>query len=142
MTPEEIADQLKRLGVTDDLPARSAELVDRWKSLKVGAEALEPVLRFMEEHPSADLGTPGALVHFVERFYGHGYEEKLLESISRRPTQHTAWMLNRVINGTTSPSVKQRYVAAMTRAKAHPQTDSTTLNQIDHFLQRLGAGGT
>jgi len=54
---------------------------------------------FMEEHPEIDYGTPGPLVHFLERFYKKGYEEQLVLSIRRKPTCHTIWMLNRLING-------------------------------------------
>ena len=134
MTPEEVGDQLERIASAEDFPGRSAELVDRWTALKVGAEALEPILRFMEEHPSVEFGMPGSLVHFAERFYGSGYEEKLLGSLSRKPTGHTVWMLNRLINGAKVPATRKRYVAMMAEAKSHPQADSWTRERIDHFL--------
>lgn len=137
MTPKEITDQLERLLHADDFASSSTELVDCWNSADLGVEALEPILRFMEEHPSADFGTPGALVHFIEKFYRHGYEERLLQSISRKPTQHTVWMLNRVINGTKVPATKQVFVEAMVRAKSHPLADPNTMNQIDRFLERI-----
>jgi hypothetical protein len=141
MTPREIADQLERLIAAEDFATSSAELVDQWTSLNVGSEAVEPILRFTEEHPSVELGMPGALVHFAEKFYGHGYEEKLLESISRRPTRHTVWMLNRVINGAKVPAKKQQFVAAMVRAKSHALVDPNALDQIIRFLERLGCSG-
>lgn len=137
MTPQEITSQLERLPSTDDFASLSTDLVDQWESADVGFEAVEPVLRFMEEHPSIDFGSPGALVHFIEKFYHHGYEEKLLESIVRKPIGHTVWMLNRVINGAKIPATKQQYVSAMISAKSHPLTDSYTLDQINHFLERL-----
>jgi hypothetical protein len=141
MTPREIADQLERLMPAEDFATSSAELVGQWSSVNVGSEAVEPILRFMEEHPSVELGMPGALVHFAEKFYGRGYEEKLLESIARRPTRHTVWMLNRVINGAKVPAVKQRFVAAMVSAKSHTQVDPIALDQINRFLERLGISG-
>jgi hypothetical protein len=141
MTPGEISEELERLISAEDLAASSAEIVAQWSSANVGIEATEPILRFMEEHPSIELGMPGALVHFAEKFYGHGYEEKLLESISRRPTRHTVWMLNRVINGAKTPATKQRFVDAMVRAKSHPLVETNVLNQINHFLERLGLNG-
>src|ERR1051326_4578380 len=122
MTPREITEQLDRTASIDieNFELHSSELVDRWTSDGVGFEAVEPILQFMENHPDeVDLGTPGALVHFSEKFCGHGYEEKLLESISRRPVSHTIWMLNRLINGTKVPDTRQRYVDAMIRAKSH-----------------------
>ena len=61
-------------------------------------EAVESILELMEQNPNIDFGSPGPLVHFVEQFYGKGYEEKLVQSIQRLPTTHTVWMLNRIIN--------------------------------------------
>lgn len=61
--------------------------------------------RFIERNAEADLGTPGPLVHFLERFYPR-YCARLVESVERRPTSHTLWMLNRILNG--SPSVHER----------------------------------
>ena len=84
MTPREIADQLERLASSEDFATRSAELVDRLSSANVGSAAVEPILQFMEEHPSIEFGVPGALVHFAEKFRSDGYEEKLLESVSRK----------------------------------------------------------
>jgi hypothetical protein len=49
MTAEEISDQLERIASNQDFPAHSAELVDSWRSVGAGAEAVDPILRFMEE---------------------------------------------------------------------------------------------
>jgi len=76
-------------------------------------------------------------VHFVERFYQKGYEAKLLESIERRPTAHTVWMLNRLINGAKSASTREQLIAVMEQAKNHPQSDAETVRRIARFLQRL-----
>ena len=65
----------------------------------IGIEAVEPLLQFMERHPLSDFGTPGSIVHFVEKFYKQGYEQLLITSVKRCPTMHTVWMLNRVKNG-------------------------------------------
>ena len=142
MTPKEITDQMEHLASAEDFASLSEDLVDRWNSGNVGFEAVEPILRFMEEHPSIEFGMPGALVHFVERFYHKGYEEKLLGSISRKPTLHTVWMLNRLINGTSEPATKQRFVTAMAHAKSNPLVDSDTLNQINRLLGRIGMSET
>lgn len=59
---------------------------------------IEWMLHFMEENPKIDYGMPGPLVHFMEKKYKKGYEKLLLESIKRKPTEHTVWMLNRILN--------------------------------------------
>lgn len=81
------------------------------------------ILRLMEENPNLDFGVPGPAVHFVEKFFQKGYEELLLESVNRRPTIHTLWMLNRIIN---SPALKdkEKYLSAL-------KTISENENELD-----------
>ena len=137
MTAEDLADQLEQILLEQEFDTRSAELTDKWVSEGIGLEAVEPTLRFMETHPNVDYGMPGALVHFLERFYQQGYEERLLESLRRQPTALTAWMLNRVINGTKEPELRQRLVAAMRAARSSPAADDNAKQAADRFLQRL-----
>ncbi len=138
MTSKDAFSQLEKLASSTDFASSSAELVDRWAGENVTFEVVEPILRFMEEHPSVEFGMPGSLVHFAEKFRKNGYEDKLLESIARKPTQHTAWMLNRLINGTNVPSDRQRFIAAMERAQSNPLSDTKTRDRISRFLERLG----
>ena len=116
---EEIAD-------LDDFAARAAQLADSWPCAGLGVEMVEPILRFLEEHPAIEFGTPGPLVHYVESFFGQGYEEKLIESVERRPVAATVWMLNRVINGTRKSDVQSRFIATM---KRHPVKSSRGSNR-------------
>ena len=46
-------------------------------------DSVQPLLRLMERHPLTDFGSPGPIVHFVERFYKKGYEEELLLSLKK-----------------------------------------------------------
>ena len=64
----------------------------------LGISAVEPLLLFMERHPLSDFGMPGAIVHYVEKFYKKGYEDLLIASVTRRPTLQTVWMINRIKN--------------------------------------------
>jgi hypothetical protein len=137
MTAQEITDQLQRIASADDFPARSAELTQAWSSAAVGLETVEPIMRFMEGHPATDFGAPGPLVHFVERFYRKGYEEKLVESVQRKPTSLTVWMLNRIINGTQASDVKQQLVATLERVRLNPLADQDAIQRANHFLERL-----
>ncbi len=78
---------------------------------------VEAILRFMEEHPDVEFGVPGALVHAVEKRYGSGYEEVLEQSVARKPTSHTRWMLQRVINGTKDETRKLARVSLLARSE-------------------------
>ena len=139
MNAQEIAEQLERIASDPDFSGRSEEVVEAWMADGTGSEAIAPVLRFMEANPQIDYGMPGPLVHFVERFYRGGYEEELVDSIRRKPTPHTVWMFNRVINGTKAPDVRQNYIAELERAKERQPLDQATLERINHFLSRLAS---
>ena len=73
--------------------------IEELKQLDLGLSSVESLLGFMEKHPFTDFGMPGEIVHYMEQFYRHGYEELLMKSIERRPTIHTLFMMNRLING-------------------------------------------
>jgi len=132
--------QLEHIADADDFVESSNQLVGEWASSGLGAEAVEPILRFVETHPHIDFGSPGPLVHFAERFYGHGYEDILLESLRRRPTALTVWMLNRVINGTKAPSTRRQLIDVMQQVTKHPLADHAARESAQHFLDRSTAG--
>lgn len=131
-----VSEQLERISRSSDFFEQSANLTEEWIASGADIAIVEPILRFMENYPEVELGTPGPLVHYVERFYGEGYEEKLIESIARKPTSHTVWMLNRLINGAKSPMAKRVLIEVMEQAKANPLTNALTLYKITHFLER------
>ena len=131
------SEQLAGLPLGDRLVYATDDLVAKWKSTDVGFEAVEPVLRFMEDHPGEDFGTPGSLTHFIERFYKSGYEQKLVESLARRPTSQTVQLLSRVIGGAKTIEEWKRYVELMKQARQHPHADSTTIEIIDFLLDPL-----
>ncbi|HEX4862000.1 MAG TPA: hypothetical protein VFV07_12235 [Rhizomicrobium sp.] len=132
--------QLSAIASAGDFAERSEDFTSSWIADGAGLEAVDAVLSFMEAHPEIEYGMPGALVRFVERSSGKGYEERLLKSISRRPTAHTIWMLNRLINGSGSPADRQEYIGVMRRAKESPTVDPAVAARIDHFLSRLSPG--
>jgi hypothetical protein len=106
---------LKKAVSNDNFIEVAYDLVDRIKESENPFHFVEPILQLMEEFPDADFGQPGPLIHFVETFYRNGYEELLYQSIKRKPTVHTVWMLNRMIN---DPKLinKETYVALFNEA--------------------------
>lgn len=134
------ADTLRRLQSASrgpDFGARSTELVDEWEAGASDLDRVEAILAFMESHSELEYGTPGPLVHFVETYRDRGYSQLLTASVSRRPTAHTLWMLNRLINGTTHAETRRTYVHLMAGAAAHPEADPGTRDQAHWFLAQL-----
>lgn len=137
MTNKEISEQLGALASTADVVFYTAELTKVWSAAGLGIESVEPILRFIEDHPNLDYGMPGPLVHFIEEFYLKGYEERLIESVGRKPTMMTVWMLNRILNGTEEPAKRLPLVRAMSQAASNTKADQATVQRIQCFLERL-----
>lgn len=102
----DITAELDALTPADFDPAR--EHADGWERLAEICDELEQhhtddvaatsrlLLDFVERLDGADIGSPGPVVHLLERL--PGYEEYLRESLARRPAQLTVWMANRILN--------------------------------------------
>jgi hypothetical protein len=135
MPNPEIFKQLLAIAEAMHFVAESYPLTDAWMSSGVGIESVEPILRFMETHPDIDYGVPGPLVHFVERFCDRGYETKLIESVLRKPTAHTVWMVNRLINGTKVPEVRLQYFDILEQVRSNPSVDQLVRREAADFLE-------
>ncbi len=137
MNANDVLQKLNAVADSDDFIQRASELTEKWSAQEDSEKAIEPILLFLETHPDLDVGSPGPLVHFVEKFFRRGYEAKLLESLRRKPTAHTVWMLNRIINGVKVADQKQQYINAMSEAGKHPLADPLTREEASNFLQGI-----
>jgi hypothetical protein len=104
MNLTQLNNELRHAMESSDFIDEARSITEALKEEGAGLESVGVILKFMEDHPNFDFGTPGPLAHFIETFYGHGYEAELFASIARRPTTHTIWLLNRIINGTKEPT--------------------------------------
>ena len=94
--------------ITEDQEFELAdEIVDAMEASPQPFDLVAPILDFISKHPEVDFGSPGYLVHFVERFYHQGYEELLMESVLKSPTVHNIWMLHRCYNDNDPNLVRQ-----------------------------------
>src|SRR5262249_34601243 len=76
---------------------RLDELCDEMREINDPAACAPVMLRTMERLDSVELGTPGPLVHTLETWSG-GYEQLLAQSVRRKPTPLSVWMVNRILN--------------------------------------------
>jgi hypothetical protein len=130
---DEVVRELETLPYVSGDVQTLEELMERLRGADGAERAVGPILRFLETHPDDDVGAPGPLVHFVEKFYRRGYEAQLVDSVQRSPTLHSLWMLNRLINGSKGRE-KARYRAVM-KAVAQGRTVRTDVRALaDEFL--------
>jgi hypothetical protein len=105
----ELEAELRKLQ-PDDFSARNSamslqrlhELLPALVAISAPEEAALTILNLVErlsDTPNPEdyeLGTPGPMVHKLEKL--PGYERQLVESVSRFPTPLTIWMVNRLMN--------------------------------------------
>lgn len=96
MTYEEVIAGLRALeekDFTDYVPDQLYQFTEALMELPSPERAIPELFAVMERFPDAELGTPGPLVHTLERM---DYAEELVASLRRRPTPHAVWMVNRI----------------------------------------------
>lgn len=140
MSAEVIISQLKAISSASDFVDRSHDLVQSWHSeVGFGAKAIiDGVLRFMEMHPDLDFGSPGPLVHRLEKFSLEIYVPLLMESIARIPTTHTVWMLNRIINSELKGPWRDSLIEEMRRISRRADVTSGVKANALHFIEHQG----
>ena len=108
------------------------EIMDVMELYDQPFDLVAPILEFISEHPEVDFGSPGYLVHFVERFYYQGYEDLLMEVVGKNPTLHNIWMLHRCCND-NDPNLVRQIQALVGELKK----DKTLDSQVKTMLEDL-----
>lgn len=135
--PDRFRSSLDHIASAQPFEEASREIVEQWERQDVALEAVEPVLKFMEDNPAIDYGAPGPLTHFIERFHQSGYDEALLASLDRRPTPYTIWLLNRLINGTRDENERDARIAAMHEIARSPSASEDARASAVDYLKPL-----
>jgi hypothetical protein len=82
------------------------------------------LFRTMERLDEVELGTPRPLVHTLESWPGK-YESLLAESVRRKPSPLTVWMVNRIL--TTHPSDADAWLGLLRAAIVHSSASASTV---------------
>ena len=83
------------------------DIIDEIKEFSDAIDYIEPIFLLIERSPAIDYGTPGPFASFLERFYHNGYEEKLVESIKRKPKEYTRLLLERLCMDESNPNLEE-----------------------------------
>jgi len=109
-------------------------LTEELMTLPQPERGIRSLFDVMERMPNADLGSPGPIVHTLERMPGR-YENELVESIKRLPTPTAIWMVNRILNGTRKPGQRQFYMDLLRFAVEHPAAPECAKHEAQHFIE-------
>jgi hypothetical protein len=105
--------------------------------LRSNREVVIPILfHLVERNPEALLGSPGPIVHSLEAV--GGYEAALRESLHRRPTPLTVWMVNRLLNSDLSPHERRWWLGDLRRVLEHSTATEGAKRDAGRFLDYQG----
>ena len=117
--------------ITEDQEFELAdEIVDAMEASPQPFDLVAPILELIANHPEVDFGSPGELVHFVEKFYHQGYEDLLLESVLKSPTVYNIWMLHRCYND-NDPNLVRQIQTLVEELKKDKTLDSQVRSMIE-----------
>jgi len=114
-------------------PERLAELTDALMSVPEPEKAVPEMFRVMERLRDADLGSPGPLVHTMERWRG-AYEHELVNSIRRCPSMLSVWMVNRILNSDLTDDTRRSHMLLLNEAPTHPTASEPVRESARHFI--------
>ena len=131
-TKEEIISRLQNAAKEDEEYYMDDDLIDAINEYPEPFELVEPILEIIGTHPRVDFGMPGDLVHFLEQFYKHGYEELLVSSVRKNPTAHNMWMVHRCFDDVNNPK-REMIVELMKKLKDDSSVSMDIKKEIDEF---------
>lgn len=116
---------------------RLDELCDEMRAINAPALCAPVMFRTMERLDGVELGTPGPLVHTLETWRG-GYEELLAQSVRRKPTALSVWMVNRILNA--SPSDAESWMTLLRSVADNPAASAEAKTEAAGFIEYQSRG--
>ena len=111
---------------------RIDELCDEVNKLDEPELAFPSFFDIMERFPTADLGSPGALVHTMEQHVG-SYEHLVEDSVRRVPSYLSVWMVNRILN--TPSADRDRWLSVLRSVETNPSASDEIREEARSFLE-------
>jgi hypothetical protein len=117
--------------------ARLSKITDQLIGTEQILAATPAMLRVFERFPHAPLGSPGPLVHCVEKAGLDRFLPMLLESFRSRPNRMTLWMLERCLRSAPSTQARFSILHALRKVRRAPRGKDLH-DDIDEHLAEYG----
>ena len=128
---DEVIADLESYSLSDDLLPLS-ELTQELIETGEPEKAIPVLFSIMERYPGEDLGSPGPLVHTLEKC--REYESYLSESVNRQPTYLNVWMVNRILNSNISRSKRESLLTLLASVLTNPKAGESEKQEALEFL--------
>ncbi|HKD26342.1 MAG TPA: hypothetical protein VKC66_10615 [Xanthobacteraceae bacterium] len=112
--------------------ARVVEIFTGFRSIRQRARGMPAIFSLLERFPDGEFGSPGPLVEEFEAI--PDYLPLLRDSLRRRPTHLTVWMVNRLLNTKLSNDHREAWLSELRAAFEHPLASEPTRKLAEEFL--------
>lgn len=126
---EEAIQQADRTGDKYRFQDPAYEIIDEIELCETPFDAVRPIFNLIENAPAIDFGGPGPLGSFLEGFYHAGYEEELVASLKRKPTEYTVALMFRILADAENPNLED-YKMLLKTFGNEPWLDEFWKNEI------------
>lgn len=132
---EKFCTELASLNVsTDDLILQLYNLTDMIDNEKDISQTYESIFYFIENNPDADIGSPGPLIHLIEKFYPE-YLPRLIQSLKTKPTNNTVYLLNRILNSSLPIEKREEYLLILVNVVNNKSIDQLVRDEAKEFYE-------
>jgi hypothetical protein len=111
---------------------RLHKLCAEMRGINDPAECAPVMFRTMERLDGLGLGAPGSLAYTLETWRGR-YEAWLAESVRRKPTDLSVWMVDRILNA--RPPDADSWLALLRSVADNPASSAGTKEDAEEFLK-------
>ncbi len=119
---------------TDNLVTLLYEITDLVEEEPDISSCYETIFRFIENCKDADIGSPGPLVHLIEKHYPD-YVSELLASIKTKPTNSSIHMLNRILNSELTAEDRKEYLSLLKFASQNKAASEIAREEANEFYE-------
>ena len=102
-------------------------------TLPLNKELLIALFNLLERYPNFNFGEPGRVIHLMERYENNIYAPLLFDSLKRKPTKYTLWMLNRYLN--SIPEEEQKEGIDLLKEIVAKDSNPEIVDEAIFFLQ-------
>ncbi len=134
MEIEKYINEIKESIIKNEFHEKIGFILEKIDKVENSNYTVKPLIKIIQENPEFDFGNPGEIVFFLEKYDEEKYDKILVESVMEKPTEHTIFMMNRIING-ASEEKKSEYIELYMKILCDNRINDELKKIIKEFLE-------
>ena len=134
MEIEKYINEIKESIIKNEFHEKIGFILEKIDKVENSNYTVKPLIKIIQENPEFDFGNPGEIVFFIEKYDEEKYDKILVESLMEKPTEHTIFMMNRIING-ASEEKKSEYIELYMKILCDNRINDELKKIIKEFLE-------